>query len=212
MEKIIKKYLKLYDYPFAKSLVDTFCLVSLYLLVPTLIISSALLQETLGMHWSFHFNWDFWGFDWLKDCLESFITCFTYIVLQYSGLFLLVVTGSIFIIFYIRRDTEITFVASRLFKKVISSIFISYFTFIVVNQVIRSGYFSNSAFLDKNWSSIEGSVSGIIIFSTLIVTWFLTSYACNWQSKAIYEEDVNKELVSTKLHDIRKEYMNKKDE
>lgn len=209
MEKVLKKYLELFDYPFRKAVIDTFFGVLFCLLAPALIIISALAREKLGLPWSFNFNWDFWGLNWLKSFLEWFVSFFVNSVLTYFELFLLSMMGAVFVYFYITGRTIKSFIALFLFKRITTPLLISYFIFIVVDKLIRIDTFSDSTFLDNNWSPLHASTDGITFFYALIFTWFLTAYAINKQSNIHLKKDIESGNITftTRLNDLRQEYI-----
>ena len=209
MKMIIVFYLKLFDYPFWKAVVDTIVGVTLCLIGPLLFILGNVLRESLNLPWRWGCTWDFWGLDWLRDIVEAIIEFFVNTVMVYFDIFSFVILGVVFIRMFYKRKSISSFVALYVFKKVTTPLLISYFIFILVDSLIRTETFSKSEFLFNRWSATSASASGITFFLILIFLWFICTYALNKQSEIVSNENGNGESFMDKLHKIRKEELSK---
>jgi hypothetical protein len=209
MKMIIVFYLKLFDYPFWKAVVDTIVGVILCLIGPLLFVLGNLLRESLNLPWRWGCTWDFWGLDWLRDIVAAIIEFFVNTVFAYFDIFSFVILGVFFIRLYYKRKSISSFVALYVFKKVTTPLLISYFIFILVDSLIRTETFSKSEFLFNRWSATSASASGITFFLILIFLWFICTYALNKQSEIVSNENGDGESFMDKLHKIRKEELSK---
>lgn len=209
MKMIIAFYLKLFDHPFCKAVVDTLVGVILCLIGPLLFVLGNLLRESLNLPWRWEWTWDFWGLDWLRDILTAIIEFFVNTVFAYFDIFSFVLLGLVFIVMFYKRKSIHSFIALYLFKKVTTPLLISYFIFILVDSLIRTETFSKSEFLFNRWSATSASASGITFFLILILLWFICSYALNKQSEIVAKENCDGESFMDKLHKIRKEELSK---
>ncbi|HHY0582599.1 TPA: hypothetical protein ACVU5E_004678 [Vibrio parahaemolyticus] len=200
---MIIKYLKLYDKPVCKAVVDTLVTVFFCALWPTLYVLSNTLKEYLGLPWQlscFIEEACYW-YEWLLNGLMWLLEA----ILTYGHFLVVILIGILFSYFYLKRKTTHTFIINYLFNKAVTPLFIVYYTATLVHWLLFLKPFERLEFLESNWEPVL-SLSGLSFLALLIICWFFMRLAINLQAQILEtdRQEKGERSVVDRIHDFRR--------
>lgn len=203
MVRLLVIYLKFFDQPIKKALVDALIALAGVVIPIVFFVSISVLKELMGMPWDFQcFIGSYCDFiDWmfaLGKYIFELILVYCYIIFVMIWLYF-------FSKAYFRRDWALTFIMKSLFIRITAPMMTVYFLAIFVNLLLNFKIFQSLDFIRLNWSPILASDSGLTFFIFTAVSWLVINYAVNKQAKIIEKEreDANYITWIDRAHELR---------